>query len=295
MEDHVVVVTGGASGIGRELSLALSSMGLTGLVITDIDAVNLEVTRRDCQILLGSEVLSVVADLRDPAAIFKLHESVIDAFGRCSVLINNAGSVSLGRFTDEPKESFDRVMDINFVAVVNMCRTFLPSLMKETNSHIVNISSMYGYFVSDSCSSYHASKFAVRGFSEALYLELKNQVMVHVVHPGFSNTSLMKHSSNYSTESRENIDAMFKQVSCSTPSQVAQHVIQGILNDQQRILIGPDAILTDILVRAAPSLNLYLGRESFLVFLTVVAKIASKVRFLFLFSRHICVLIEMVI
>ena len=185
----VAVVTGAAGGIGAALALELASRSCH-LALIDRDGEALArvaaAARRD-----GVTISEHTADVADPAAADGLRQAVLAAHGRTSVLINNAGVALLGRFDEIALTDMEWLFAINFWGTVRMCKAFLPVLRREPVAQIVNLSSIFGIVAPAGQTAYAASKFAVRGFSEALRHELEDTgVGVSVVHPGGIRTSI---------------------------------------------------------------------------------------------------------
>ena len=131
---------------------------------------------------LGAE--THVVDLADGPAVVALGEAVRAAHPRLRLLVNNAGIALGGRFDQVTLSEYEEVVDVNFRAVVRLTHTLLPALRAEPGSHLVNVSSLFGLVAPPGQTAYAASKFAVRGFSEALRQELAGEVGVTTVHPG---------------------------------------------------------------------------------------------------------------
>ena len=182
-KDRVAVLTGAGSGIGRALANALARTGCN-LALADLNSDSLAETAAQAR-ALGVRVSEHPLDVSDRAAVAALPAAVIAEHGNVDILINNAGVALGGSFDEVSTENFDWLMSINFDAVVTMCRAFLPLLKQRPEARIVNISSLFGLITPAGQTAYCASKFAVRGFSNALRLELlDSNVGVTVVHPG---------------------------------------------------------------------------------------------------------------
>mmetsp|Transcript_21665 Transcript_21665/g.38380 ORF Transcript_21665/g.38380 Transcript_21665/m.38380 type:complete len:319 (-) Transcript_21665:147-1103(-) len=280
-KDHIVAITGAAQGIGRELALQLAKNGCGGLALSDFNAKALEETAKEIGDLCP--VSTTVCDVRNVRDLETFRDDAIRKHGRVSVIINNAGVATLGDFEDQSKDEFDRVMDINFGAVVNSTRIFLPLLKREKESHLVNICSMYGYFASAGNSSYHTSKFALRGFNETLVAEcIQNcpQVKVHSVHPGFIRTQLVQNAHISSKATREEALEMFKQIGLTDADQAAITILEGVARNQFRIRVGPDAYMLDYLARLLPGTYLTNPRFGHLcvIYCSLSSALAAKLR-----------------
>ncbi len=254
-ETRVIALTGAGSGIGRALALALAAKGAT-LALADRDAAGLAETKR----LLGNRPASTtVLDVTDTDALFRWVDGAAAEFGRLDGIINNAGLSVVAPFADCPREDFNRVMDVNFTGVVEGCRAALPHLKKSDKAWLVNISSVFGMMGYPTQSAYNASKYAVRGLTEALHLELAvtdPQICVTRVHPGGVKTSVAKNSKRIAampgTPTDVDFDAEFEKAAKTTPEQAANIIIAGMERRQHRILIGADAKFIDIITRLFP-------------------------------------------
>lgn len=261
-KNDVIAITGAAQGIGRDLALTLAKWGCKGLALADFNGEELAKTAKD----IGDKctVSTHVLDVRNLEDLERYRDEAVEKHGRVSVLINNAGVISLGPFEEQSKEQFDRVIDINFVAVVDCSRVFLPVLKKEKEAHLVNISSMYGYYVSADDSSYHASKFAVRGWTEAMAVEFSQncpQVKVHCVHPGYVRTTLMNNASLLSKMTRDEALEWFKEIGLTNSDQASRTILSAVASNQFRIRVGPDSYMLDYLPRLLP--GTYLTNPTF--------------------------------
>src|ERR1700682_6555567 len=177
----VAVVTGAGSGIGRALAIELASAGAQ-LAIADVNRAGLEETSK----MLGqATVKTYIVDVSDVAAVEAFAGQVVKDFGRVSLLVNNAGVALHGTFAEISLADMEWLIKINFWGVVYGCKFFIPLLEREAEAHIVNISSVFGLVAPPGQSAYAASKFAVRGFTEALRSELRGtRIHVSCVHPG---------------------------------------------------------------------------------------------------------------
>ena len=183
INDCVAVLTGAGSGIGRALALALAQKNCH-LALADLNTDALAETAAQAR-ALGVRVSEHRLNVADREAVAALPEAVMAEHGKVDLLINNAGVALGGNFDQVSTENFDWLMSINFDAVVCMCRAFLPLLKQRPAARVINISSLFGLITPAGQTAYCASKFAVRGFSNALRLELKDtSVGVTVVHPG---------------------------------------------------------------------------------------------------------------
>ena len=190
---RVAVVTGVGSGIGRALTYQLAARGAV-LAISDINDPQLAVTAQHAR-SLGATVRADHLDVTDRPAMLSYAEEIAAYFGVVHLVINNAGVAHVGDVLGMRFSDIERVMDTNFWGVVNGTMAFLPHLIASGDGHLVNISSLFGLIPVPTQSAYVASKFAVRGFTESLRIEMlaaKMPVRVTRVHPGGVNTAIAR-------------------------------------------------------------------------------------------------------
>src|SRR5262249_15080192 len=190
LRDAVAVVTGAAGGIGAALTLELASRGChRALVERDRDALAAVVPAAKRSVAVSAHV----ADVADPAAATSLRDAVLAEHGRVSVLVNNAGVALIGRFEELEIAEMEWLFAVNFWGTVRMCKAFVPALRREPAARVGNLSSIFGVVAPARQTAYAASKFAVRGFSEALRHELENTgIGVTTVHPGYVRTAIAR-------------------------------------------------------------------------------------------------------
>jgi len=255
LQGKVIAVTGAGSGIGRALALGLARRGAT-LALSDRDGSGLAETGR----LIGNYPHSTSAfDVTDHDALKGWIEGAVHEFGGLDGIINNAGLSVVAPFADCPKEDFNRVMAVNFDAVAEGCRLALPHVRARGSGWIVNISSVFGMMAYPTQSAYNASKFAVRGLTEALHMELEQTdpgIKVIRVHPGGIKTNVARNAKVIanmpgSVPEGEPGDA-FEKAARTTPEVAAETIIRGMEKGQHRVLIGPDARFIDWMVRLFP-------------------------------------------
>jgi len=256
LRDGVAVLTGAASGIGAALAVDLARRGMH-LALVDRDAAGLEASAaraRGAGIVVSTHVL----DVADHAAVAALPAAVLATHGRVTVLVNNAGVALGGLFEQVSAEDFDWLMAINFGATVRLTRAFLPALGRERAAQLVNVSSIFGIIAPPGQTAYAASKFAVRGFSEALRHELEasdSPVGVTVVHPGGVRTSISENA-----RLAQGLDALqvqreranWRSLLVLAPEAAAQAIAAGIARRAPRVLVGSDAKAAAIVQRLFP-------------------------------------------
>ena len=253
LDGKVVVITGAGSGIGRELALIAAGRGAL-LALSDVDDVGLHETAERAKTRMAREIRADQLDVHDREAMRKYAASVKDHFGRVNVIINNAGVALHGDFEEMSYEAFERVMDVNFWGVIQGTKEFLPHLVESGDGHIVNISSLFGLMGVPGQSAYNASKFGVRGFTEALRQEMliaKHPVRVSCVHPGGIKTAIARNAATTATHDPAMFAEFFdKKLARTTAEKAAQVILDGVLRDKPRIVVGSDAKVLDAWVRA---------------------------------------------
>ncbi|MBI3759723.1 MAG: SDR family NAD(P)-dependent oxidoreductase [Deltaproteobacteria bacterium] len=250
----VAVVTGAASGIGRALALRLAQADAS-LALSDVNEVALQETAQLVK-ARGVNCSTHRVDVSDEERVQAFVQEVMDAHGRASLVINNAGVALLGTVEELSTADIAWLMGINFWGVVYGTKYFLPILQQQPSAHLVNISSVFGLIGFPGQSAYNASKFAVRGFTEALRHELEGStVRVSCVHPGGIKTSIAR-AARLGTGADPALVpseiARFDKLSPTTAEQAAERIVRGIERDEARILIGSDAGLIDRLQRLLP-------------------------------------------
>ncbi|MFC5849115.1 SDR family NAD(P)-dependent oxidoreductase [Deinococcus petrolearius] len=254
----VAVLTGAASGIGRALATDLTRRG-SHLALIDQDAPGLARVADELRARHpGLRVTTHAFDLARTDAIPDLADAVLREHHRVTLLINNAGVALGGTFEEVTLEEFEWVQAINFRAVVALCKAFLPALKTELYPQIVNVSSLYGIAAPVGQSAYSASKFAVRGFTEALRHELAPQgIGVTAVHPGGVRTNIANNArvGSGAHASAQDVQAerqAMNRVLRLDPAEAARIILRAAERRSPRVLVGHDARVLDLLVRARP-------------------------------------------
>jgi NAD(P)-dependent dehydrogenase (short-subunit alcohol dehydrogenase family) len=239
----VAVVTGGASGIGRALADRFAAAGMK-LVLADVERAALdravvELTRG------GAEAIGVPTDVRDPAAVRALADRALAAFGAVHVVCNNAGVLPLAPILETSIEDWRWLVDVNLLGVAYGVAIFGPILVEQGEGHIVNTASAAGLLPPRGLGAYAATKHAVVGLSETLYLELQGTgVGVSVLCPALVNTQISRSERNRPAgdsgpRSYGDLQQRFSKMLTSIghpPEEVAERVLQAILADQLFIL-----------------------------------------------------------
>jgi len=255
LDDGVAVITGAGSGMGRCLAQQLAAKG-SSLALADLSEKGLNETAA----LLGAawgKVTQHIVNVADEARVKSFAEEVAQQHGRATILFNNAGVALLGHLEEISLQDFRWLMDINFWGVVYGVTYFLPLLRKEKRAHIVNTSSLLGFFGASGQGAYCASKFAVRGYTESLHHELLGtNVGVTCVHPGFVRTAIAEHAKVGQRAGgglRQESLARFEKVARTDAPAAAAKILRGVERNKARVLIGPDAYFVDIWQRLKPA------------------------------------------
>ncbi|MBC7699074.1 SDR family NAD(P)-dependent oxidoreductase [Aquabacterium sp.] len=256
-KNKVAAITGAASGMGRTLALQLAAKGCH-LALSDVNEAGLAETGAMAG-KLGVKVTTHKLNVSDREAMNAWADQVVLDHGKVNLIFNNAG-VALGALIESVKPAdFEWIMDINFWGVVWGTQAFLPHLKKSGEGHIINTSSLFGLLALPTQGCYNASKFAVRGFTEALRQELdidKCGVSATCVHPGGIRTNIardakMDPAMNAKTggdaeKARERFD---KLLNTTTAESAARQIIRAVEGNKRRALVGPDAKFLDLVVR----------------------------------------------
>ena len=257
LDNRVAVVTGAASGIGRATALGLAKKGCR-LAIADIHEQGLAETSSAIE-ALGRECSTHIVNVADKQRMQEFVDEVVAAHKHVHVVVNNAGVTVRANLADHSLDDFEWIVGINFWGVVYGCKLFLPHLQASGWGAFVNISSMFGLTGVPSQSSYCATKFAVRGFSESLAIELANEnIDVICVHPGGIRTNIVRNSRGPDDSALARTIKWFDRKALP-PEQAAAKIIRAIERRQQRVVITPEAWATDVAKRVYPAVPLRLA------------------------------------
>jgi len=253
--NKVAAITGAGSGMGRALALELAARGCA-VAIADIGVAALNET----QSLLQSasvEVSSHVVDVADRAAMEQFAADVVRIHGKVNLVFNNAGVSVTNSVEKLSYDDFEWLMNINFWGVVHGTKAFLPYLRQVDEAHIINTSSIFGVVAFPSQSAYNASKFAVRGFTEALRQELADtHIGVSCVQPGGVKTNIVKTSRYYAVDNeaptKDELTKTFEELAALTPRDAAMQILRGVEGNRGRVLVGRDAKLLAWVQRLFP-------------------------------------------
>ena len=254
----VAAVTGAGSGIGRALAVELSGRGAR-VSACDVDGAGLAETAALCR----GEVHTAVVDVTDRDVVHAYAAQVADRFGVVHQVYNNAGVAFSRSVLESEWSDYERVLAVNLNGVIHGTQAFLPHLVASGDGHVVNISSLNGYFAQPNMSHYCTSKFAVRGFTETLRAEMLldgRPVRVSVVHPGGVATNISDNALALARKAGLEITAAHEartrtyreKLLRMEPRRAARIIVDGVEKGRARIRVGSDAVLLDRVVRLAP-------------------------------------------
>ena len=270
-KDKVAVITGAGSGMGRYLAVLLAKDG-ADVSVCDVNEETLNETvemLRKYNVSVSSHLL----DVSDKEAIEALPEKVIEQHGKVDMVFNNAGVTTGTHFKDMDEDNWDWVMGINFDGVINSTRAFIPHMVDSPEAAIVNTSSIFGMVAVPGQTVYHATKFAVRGFTESLAMEMKEtnpNLQIHCVHPGHIGTNIAADArfdeENFNQDEAQVSNSIFTRNAPKSqkemgdlfreggmhPSKAAEIILNGVKKNKTRIFIGLDAKLLDLSQRIFP-------------------------------------------
>ncbi|MBM2618169.1 SDR family NAD(P)-dependent oxidoreductase [Actinoplanes sp. LDG1-06] len=251
------LITGAAGGIGAALALELARRRAV-LVLVDRNADGLAEVARLAGELGARDVTTYEIDLSDGGDRLDLAAEVAARHGGVDLLVNNAGVTLMGSFEQNSLTDFEWLLEINLLAVVRLTKAFLPQLLARPGSHVVNVSSLFGLIAPAGQVAYATSKFAVRGFSDALRHELEPQgVGVTVVHPGGIRTGIAANarlSAGDPGGAQAEQARRFAERALTMPAEeAAKQIVAAVHDRRSRLVIGGVAKGGDLLARLAPA------------------------------------------
>ncbi len=257
----VAAITGAGSGIGRALAYALARRGCD-LALSDISAEGMAETAAQAK-KFGIKVSEQIVDVSDRMAMRSWAETAVAEHGKVNMIFNNAGVAHCGTVAETEYADYEWLMGINFWGVVYGTKEFLPHLQASGEGHVINISSVFGLFAQPTQSVYNSSKFAVRGFTEALRQELDLSdccVSATCVHPGGIKTNIANAARFTSSGGQmlgKNNDlarqAFNDNMLRTSPEKAAEIILRGVEHNRRRVIIGLDARLMDWVQRLLPA------------------------------------------
>ncbi len=253
VKDKTIVITGGGSGVGRELVLNLLTKGARVITVDINESALLETIKFAGE---KADKLSVhVLNITDRDAVELFSQKVIARYGEIDGLINNAGIIQpFVKVNDLDYTTIDKVMNVDFYGTLYMTKAFLPHFLKRSEANIVNISSMGGLFPVPGESIYGAAKAGVKLFTEGLHSELRNtNVHVTLICPGGIETDIKFNSGAEKNRKDENEikKAVIKPVK---PAKAAQIIIESMEKNKFRVLLGKDIKALNFIFKLSPRL-----------------------------------------
>lgn len=255
-DGRVAVITGAASGIGRALAVELATRG-SHLALCDVNEVALAETAHLAE-AHGGKVTRKVVDVARRDEVHTFAEVVRAEHGRVDAIVNNAGVTVIDTVAQATYEDLEWIFGINLWGVIHGTKAFLPYLLERGEGWVVNVSSVFGFIAIPNQSAYNATKFAVRGFTEALRQELRGTgVTATCVHPGGIRTDIVRGSRFRRTHDgkvndKESQIEQFERLARTSAAQAARVIADGMARRSPRILIGHDAHLIEALQRLLP-------------------------------------------
>jgi NADP-dependent 3-hydroxy acid dehydrogenase YdfG len=251
----VCVITGAGSGIGQALAIELARSGAK-LAISDVDTEGLAATEAQIK-AIGAPVKADRLNVTEREAFALYADDVAKHYGKVNQIYNNAGIAFTGDIEVSQFKDIERVMDVDFWGVVNGTKEFLPHLIASGDGHVVNVSSVFGLFAVPGQAAYNASKFACRGFTEALRQEMKlagHPVKVTTVHPGGVKTAIARNATAVDGIDPAALAKKFdKSLARTTPERAAKIILEAVRKGHARVLVGPDAKFLDLVIRLTGS------------------------------------------
>lgn len=259
----VAAITGAASGMGRTLALQLAKEGCH-VSIADVDTKGLAETVKLVKAAAPDvKVTSQQLDVSNREAMYAWADQTAKDHGKVNLIFNNAGVAYATPVEHIDYDRFEWIMGINFWGVVYGTKAFLPHLKASGEGHIINTSSVFGLCAQPTQSTYNATKFAVRGFTESLRQELDMMncgVSATSVHPGGIKTAIARKSvtapeiEEFTGTDPESGKELFEKMFITTAEKAADIILKAVKKDKRRVLVGPDAVAIDTMVRTLPEL-----------------------------------------
>lgn len=253
LNGKTVWITGAGSGIGKSLAQQCVSKGAK-VILSDINDKTLQETVDG--LANGSVIHSQAIDVGDRDMLIAFIKKCIDQYSPVDIVINNAGTtLQPETVNDTPYEDFEWLFNINMWGVLIGSKEFLPHLLTRPEGYIVNISSVFGIIGYRKQGPYCMTKFAVRGLTESMRVELlKTNVKTLSVHPGGIATNIVKNAKWTSADEEEikKSNDNFLTVAKTTPDQAAATIIKAIEKNKNRVRIGFDARMIDYMARFSP-------------------------------------------
>jgi len=250
----LAVITGAGSGIGRALAVQLAADGAR-LTLLDLDGPAVEATAGLCE-EAGAQVRAEAVDVTDHASLVQCAATVSGEAGHVDMLACAAGVIHTGTVQASSWADTRRPIDVNLLGAMATVHAFLPQVRASDAGHVVLFSSGFGLLAMPRWSAYSASKFGIRGFSEALSQELRtggNRVRVTCVYPGVVRTPIMRSGTFARGEDPTARANGFDRLARTEPEQAAQVILRRVRQGRARVLVGADARAASLAERALGS------------------------------------------
>ncbi len=263
MHGKVALVTGAASGIGRATALALAREGAR-LVLCDIDQEGVVRTGKEAADL-SECLLTRRVDVSNREHVRNFSEEVHAVIPALDILVNNAGVYINGGLVDLSLDDWDWVISTNLWGAIHCAHFFVPKMIERgAAGHVVNVSSMFGFWIAPDVIGYLTSKFGVFGFSGALHAELKRYgIGVTTVCPGVVNTTLLENmrcrGSGDAEETRSRLERIYRRRNYG-PDRVARAIVKAIRKKKRLAFISPESRLMSLAVRFSPGISGIIAR-----------------------------------
>jgi len=271
IENQNIVITGGSSGIGKEIAIQCAEKGANVIILARrkelLDSALIEIKKHG--IKSDQQFASYSLDISDDKAVEKWARDYIKEFGHVDLLINNAGIAFCDHIEKTDIDVFKKVMSIDYFGVINMTKHLLPYMIQRKSGYIVNVSSILGFMGVFGYSAYCPAKFAVSAFSEVLRYEMdKYNIKVSVVFPPDVDTPQNDYCSSTAPQVTKDLSSIGKLM---TPQTIARRIIRAI--EKEKFIINPNFMgkVIYFINRWAPSL---VSRVS----LSAIRKSESKMR-----------------
>jgi 3-oxoacyl-[acyl-carrier protein] reductase len=240
LQHRTCLVTGAASGIGRAFALELARQDVR-LLLVDVQADSLAQTVAECQ-KIGAWTQGLVCDLTNSQQIQELCQAILEQWGKVDILVNNAGILYYGPTEQMTQAQWDRIMQVNLLAPIQLIQALLPAMLTAGAGHILNVCSISGLVASNRFAAYNSSKFGLIGLSEALRNEYNRRgIGITALCPGPVQTRLYTDGESCRRDRQIPVPPAWL---CATPEQVAQRGVKAIRRNQARPLITPLAHVT---------------------------------------------------
>ncbi|HEY6975399.1 MAG TPA: SDR family oxidoreductase [Chitinophagaceae bacterium] len=250
LSGKTVVITGASSGVGRAIALGFARKGAK-LILGARRRFTLDEVVEECK-QLGGTAMAVTTDVTDADAVKRLAAMAMEFGGEIDIWVNNAGVLAAGPFEETPVEVHDEVIRINLMGYIHGAHAVIPHFKKQRKGILINNISLGGWFPTPYAVGYSASKFGLRGFSEALRGELHKWPDIHVCNlfPAFLDTPGIQHAGNYTGRELKPAPPVYD------PQRVARAVVFLAQHPKQSTTIGGVATLLRLAHFLLPTLTL---------------------------------------